>query len=42
MELVRRLELDRFLETVLPSGCEEIGWASMALVFGTRTFVANS
>jgi transposase len=32
LELARRLELDRFLETVLPSGREEIGWASMALV----------
>jgi len=32
LELVQRLELDRFLEAVLPSGREEIGWASMALV----------
>jgi transposase len=32
LELARRLELDRFLEAVLPSGREEIGWASMALV----------
>jgi Transposase DDE domain len=32
LELARRLELDRFLETVLPSGREEIGWASTALV----------
>jgi hypothetical protein len=31
LELARRLELDRFLEAVLPSGREEIGWASMAL-----------
>jgi transposase len=32
LELARRLELDRFLETALPSGREEISWASMALV----------
>jgi transposase len=32
LELVRRLELDRFLAEVLPSGREEIAWASMALV----------
>jgi len=32
LELARRLELDRFLEAVLPSGREEIRWASMALV----------
>lgn len=32
LELVRRLELNRFLETALPSGREEIGWASTALV----------
>jgi transposase len=32
LELARRLELDRFLETALPSGREEIGWASTALV----------
>lgn len=32
LELARRLELDRFLETTLPSGREEIGWASMALI----------
>lgn len=32
LELARRLELDRFLKAVLPSGREEIGWASMALV----------
>jgi len=32
LELARRLELDRFLETALPSGREEIAWASMALV----------
>jgi hypothetical protein len=32
LELVRRLELDRFLEATLPSGREEIGWASMALL----------
>src|SRR5947209_2043520 len=32
LELVRRLELDRFLTEVLPSGREEIAWASMALV----------
>jgi transposase len=32
LELARRLELDRFLQTALPSGREEIGWASTALV----------
>jgi transposase len=32
LELARRLELDRFLETALPSGREEIGWARTALV----------
>ena len=32
LELARRLELDRWLEAVLPSGREEISWASMALV----------
>jgi hypothetical protein len=32
LELARRLELDRFLEAVLPSGRAEMGWASMALV----------
>ncbi|MFZ0593072.1 MAG: hypothetical protein WAM39_21625 [Bryobacteraceae bacterium] len=32
LELARRLELDRFPETALPSGREEIGWASTALV----------
>ena len=29
LELARGLELDRFLETVLPSGREEIGWAQV-------------
>jgi transposase len=32
MELIRRLQLDTFLETVLPRGNEEIPWARMALV----------
>ena len=32
LELARRLELDRFLNAALPSGREEIGWASTALV----------
>jgi transposase len=32
LELARRLELDRWLEAVLPSGREEISWASVALV----------
>jgi len=32
MELIRRLQLDTFLETVLPRGKEEIPWAHLALV----------
>jgi transposase len=32
LEVARRLELDRFLETALPSGREQIGWASTALI----------
>lgn len=32
LELIRRLHLDTFLETVLPRGNEEIPWAHMALV----------
>ena len=31
-ELLRRLELDRFLEEALPSGREEIPWAVMAMI----------
>lgn len=31
-ELLRRLELDRFLEEALPSGREEIPWAAMAMI----------
>jgi len=31
-ELLRRLELDRFLEQALPSGREEIPWSAMAMI----------
>jgi transposase len=31
-ELLRRLELDRFLEQTLPSGREEIPWSAMAMI----------
>ena len=37
-ELLRRLELDRFLEQTLPNRREEIPWSEMAmiLIFGRR------
>ena len=31
-ELLRRLELDRFLEETLPNGREEIPWSAMAMI----------
>ena len=32
LEVIRRLQLDRFLETTIPRGQEEVPWATMALV----------
>ena len=32
LEIIRRLQLDRFLETTIPRGQEEVPWATMALV----------
>jgi transposase len=32
LEVIRRLHLDRFLETTIPRGQEEVPWATMALV----------